>query len=400
VVAEVAVALVLLVSAGLLLRSFEKMRSVHLGFQTDQMLTAAYSLPRQEYSTQSAVDAFNGSLLRKLEQLPGVDSAGITSQLPSAGNNGNSAFFPEGYRSPNGASVNLSWSSHEVAGRYFRAAGIPLLKGRDFTEADVAGAPLVAVINRNLAEHYWPGQDPIGKRLHWGMAETPAPWMTVVGEIGDIRQTAADVDIQDQIYQPAAQDVASYGSLARPDMMNAAFGFIVLRTALPPEAMADLLRSSVRAIDPLLPLTQVESMEEVVREGQASRRFNAILISCFAGVAVLLALMGIYSVIAFSAALRTHEMAIRLALGAKRISIVRIVLASGANLGLAGCGIGAVLAYFLTRFLHSLLFQVEPLDTAVLLVATLSIFVLALAASVIPARKAATIDPMQALRAE
>ncbi len=400
VIAEVAVALVLLVASGLLLRSFEKMRAVDLGFRTDHILTAAYSLPGQQYSQQAAVDKFNVAMLRQVEQLPGVESVGITSQLPAAGYGGNSAFVVEGYVPPKGSGLNLSWSCHEVLGNYFRAAGIPLLRGRDFTEADGPEAMLVTIVNHSLAQHYWPGQDPVGKRVRWGMPETPTPWMTVIGEIGDIRQTAADAEIQDQIYQPARQNVASYGSLARPDMLNGSGGFIVLRTMLPPEQMANALRSTVRSIDPQLPLTQISSMQRVIEEGQASRRFDAILISAFAAAAVLLALLGIYSVIAFSAALRTHEMAIRLALGAPRSSVMGLVLASGAKLGLVGCVLGAVAATFATSLLRSLLFQVDPLDPLVIVLAALSIVALALAASVIPARRAASVEPMQAFRAE
>ena len=177
-------------------------------------------------------------------------------------------------------------------------------------------------------------------------------------------------------------------------------GFLVIRGQLPPEQMADSLRAVVRSIDPQLPLTNIESMDRVVAEGQAPRRFNTLLISSFAAAAVLLSLLGIYSVIAFSAALRTQEMAIRLALGSQRATVMRLVLASGARLGLLGCGIGAVAAVFATRLLRSLLFEVEPLDPAVIALAAGSIFVLALAASVIPARRAASIEPMQALRNE
>jgi predicted lysophospholipase L1 biosynthesis ABC-type transport system permease subunit len=251
-----------------------------------------------------------------------------------------------------------------------------------------------------LAQHYWPGQDPIGKRIRWGMPETPTPWMTVVGEIVDIKQSAADAPTQEQIYQPASQNAASYGALAPPDMLNAQGGSIVLRSQLPPEQMADSLRATVRSIDPQLPLIDVESMEKVVAEGQASRRFSTALISSFAAAAVLLALLGIYSVIAFSAALRTHELAIRLALGSQRSSVLRLVLVSGAKLGLIGCGIGAVAAVFATRLLRSLLFQVDPLDPIVIVSAAILIFLLALAASLIPARRAASIEPMQALRNE
>jgi putative ABC transport system permease protein len=185
-----------------------------------------------------------------------------------------------------------------------------------------------------------------------------------------------------------------------PDTLTGTGGTIVLRGRLAPEQMVNTLQAVVRSIDPQLPLTQVESMERIVAEGQAPRRFNTALISCFAAAAVLLALLGIYSVIAFSAALRTQEMAIRLALGSQRSSVLRLILLSAAKLGLIGCGIGAVVAVFATRLLRSFLFQVDPLDPAVLAVAAISILLLALAASLLPARRAASVDPMQALRLE
>jgi predicted permease len=398
VVAELAVALVLLTGAGLLLRSFEKLRALDLGLRTDHLLTASFSLPQQQYSTQSSVDGFNRNVLERLEQIPGVQAAGITSTLPAAGNENNTGFVPEGYVPPQGAELNAGWPS-QIVGDYFRAAGIPLLRGRGFTAADDRpDAPLVVIVNRTLAEKYWPGQDPIGKRLHIGVRDTPLPWMTVVGEIGDVKQGTPDGEVKPQFYEPAPQFKRELGMFAPPDMLTGSYGSIVLRSALPPEQMIDSLRSVVRSLDPQLPLTQVESMDRVVAEGQAPRRFNAALISCFAGAAVLLALLGIYSVIAFSAALRTQELAIRLALGSQRSSVMRLIVVSGARLGLAGCGIGLVTAFFATRLLRTMLFQVDPLDPVVMVVAALGIFALAVLASLIPARRAASIEPMQALR--
>jgi predicted permease len=401
VVAELAVALVLLTVSGLLLRSFEKMRSVDLGVRADHTLTAAYSLPRQQYTTQAAIDAFNSALRTGVERLPGVQSVGVTTMLPAADIEYRATFTPEGYIPPKGAGLNLSWVP-VVMGRYFQAQGIPIIRGRDFNAGDdLPGAPLVVIVNRTLAEHYWPGQDPIGKRLHRGPERaTTLPWLTIVGEIGDIKETAADSPTLNQIYIPTSQSKADAGSFAPPGMLVGNTGFLVIRGQLPPEQMADSLRAVVRSIDPQLPLTNVESMDRVVAEGQAPRRFNTLLISSFAAAAVLLSLLGIYSVIAFSAALRTQEMAIRLALGSQRATVMRLVLASGARLGLLGCGIGALAAIFATRLLRSLLFEVEPLDPAVIALAAVSIFVLALAASVIPARRAASIEPMQALRSE
>jgi ABC-type antimicrobial peptide transport system permease subunit len=224
--------------------------------------------------------------------------------------------------------------------------------------------------------------------------------MTVVGEIADIKQTSADVDTLNQFYTTPSQFKVAIGSFAPPDLLMGNYGSIVLRGQLPPEQIADSLRAVVHSIDPQLPLTKVESMEQVVAEGQAPRRFNTVLISSFAGAAVLLALLGIYSVIAFSAALRTQEMAIRLALGSQRASVMRLVLASGTKLGLIGCGTGAIGAVFTTRLLRSMLFQVDPLDPLVIVLAAILIFLLTLAASLVPACRAASIEPMQALRAE
>jgi predicted permease len=399
VIAEVAVALVLLTAAGLLLRSFEKMRSVDLGFRADHTLTASYGLPHQQYSTQTAVDAFNNALINKLEQLPGVQAVGVTTLLPIAGGNDSNVFVPEGYIPHKGEGLNLAWPP-QVIGNYFRAAGIPLLRGRYFTEADRTDSLLVVIVNHTLAERYWPGQDPIGRRLKIGRQVSPTPWMTVVGEIGDLKQTSADAETQNQIYTPTSQFKTEIGQFAPPGMLTGTYGSIVMRGQLPPEQMADSVRAVIRSIDPQLPLTHVQSMEQVVVENQASRRFSTALISSFAAVAVLLALLGIYSVIAFSAAMRTQELAIRLALGSQRTSIMRPVLASGAKLGVLGCGIGAIGAIFATRLLRSMLFEVDPQAPFILALAAVSIFVLVLAASLVPARRAASIEPMQALRSE
>jgi predicted permease len=399
VVAEVAVALVLLVASGLLLRSFQKLREVDLGLRADHSLTATYSLPHEQYPTQQTIDSFTSRVLTQLAALPGVSAVGITSQLPLAGSQNTTGFYTEGYAPPKGAGLTSSWAS-QVTGDYFHAAGIPILRGRDLTAADRAGSPLVVIVNHTLAERYWPGQDPIGKRLHWGFPESPLPWMTVVGEIGDIQQTSADTPVQEQTYIPVGQFATSLGLFAGPNTVDLNSGSIVIRTALPPEQMASVLRATVHAIDPRLPLTQVESMAQIVNESETSQRFNTAIISAFAVAAVLLAILGIYSVIAFSATLRTQEMAIRLALGGQRSHIMGLILLSGAKLGLAGCVIGAIAALFATHLLRTLLFQVDPLDPWVLTLAAIAIFLLALLASLIPARRVAHVDPTQALRAE
>jgi predicted permease len=399
VIGEIAVALVLLVASGLLLRSFEKMRAVDLGFRPDHVLAASYSLPQKQYTTQPAVNEFNDELIRRLRQLPGVKSVGLTSFLPASGSNSNSTFVAEGYVPPQGAGMNLA-TAVQVQGDYLQAMGIPLLAGRFFTPADTANTQLVAIINHKLAEHYWPGADPIGKRLRIGTTETPTPWQTIVGEVADVKEDSPDTPGKEQWYQPVEQFEKSVGSMGSPTDLNGNGGYITLRTAMEPEQMENLLRAAVRAIDPQLPLTQVQSMEHAVSDSEAPRRFNTAIITAFALAAVLLSLLGIYSVIAFSAALREQEMAIRIALGSQRVGILGLVFTSAAKLAIAGCALGLLGAAAASKLLRALLFGVSPFDPLVLMLAAACVLLLAMAASLLPARRAASIDPMKALRAD
>ncbi|HTG58141.1 MAG TPA: ABC transporter permease, partial [Terriglobia bacterium] len=324
VTGEIAIALVLLVVSGLLLRSFEKMRAVDLGFRPDHVLTASYSLPQKQYITQAAVDEFNHELIRRVQQLPGVKFAGLTSFLPASGGNSNSSFIAEGFVAPKGAGMNLA-TMVTVEGDYMQAIGVPLLSGRFFTPADTADTQLVAIVNHKLAEHYWPGSNPLGKRLRLGMQETNTPWVTIVGVVADVKESSPDVPNKEQYYEPVAQVEKDIGPFASPTDLNGNGGYIVVRTALEPEQMAKVLRATVRSIDAQLPLTQVQSMERTVSDSEAPRRFNTAVISAFAIAAVLLAALGMYSVIAFSAALRAQEMAIRMALGSQRAGILGLV---------------------------------------------------------------------------
>ena len=399
VVGEIAIALVLLIASGLLLRSFEKMRSVNLGFRPDHVLVAAYSLPQKQYATQTAVNGFNNEIIRRLQELPGVKSVGLTSFLPASGSVSNSAFVVDGYIPPEGAGMNLATMA-TVQGDYLQAMGVPLLGGRFFTPADKANTQLVAIVNRKLAEHYWPGSDPIGRRLHIGTKETKTSWLTVVGEVADVKESSPDAPTKEQWYQPIEQFEASVGSMGSDTDINGNSGYIVLLTAAEPERMGNALRATVRSMDSQLPLTQVQSMEQTVSDSEAPRRFNTILISAFALAAVLLAALGIYSVIAFSAALRVQEMAIRIALGSQRSAILGLVFTSAAKLALAGCAVGLLGDGIASRLLRSFLFDVSPFDPLVLVVAAVLVVLLALAASLLPARRAASIDPMKALRAD
>jgi len=399
VIGEIAIALVLLAASGLLLRSFEKMREVELGFRPDHTLTAAYSLPRNQYGTQPKVDEFNHELLQRLQQLPGVQFVGLTSLIPDAGYNNSTTFVVDGYVPPKGAGMNLA-TPMQVEGNYFTAMGIPLLQGRFFTEDDTASSQLVVIVNHKFAQHYWPGQNPIGKRMRFGTQEMQTPWLTVVGEVADVKEGSPDTPDKQQYYQPVAQAEASAGSFASPTDLNGNGGFIALRTSTPPEQMANLLQTTVRSIDPQLPLSQVQSMEHAVSSSEAPRRFNTALISSFAAAALLLAALGIYSVIAFSAALRSQEMAVRMALGSQRSGILNLVFASAIKLAIVGCAIGLGATLAASRLLHSFLFGVSAYDPVTLSVAVLFVLALAIAASWLPAYRAASVDPMKALRTD
>jgi predicted permease len=374
------------------------MSNVDLGFRPDHLTTAAYALPQKEYPTQARIDGFNNRLLQQLRQLPGVDAAGLTSTLPTAGA-GIEAFVVDGFVDSRGPDRSAA-SPSQVIGDYFKAMGIPLIRGRYFTEADNENAQLVVIVNREFAAHYWPNQDPIGKRMRVGTLKSPTPWMTVVGEVADAKLNSPDADATEQFYQPVAQLEKDAGTLAQPTDLNGNGGFIVLRAALPPEQMEHSLRATVRAIDAQLPLSQVQTMEHVVSNSEAPRRFNTVIISCFALAAVMLAVLGIYSIIAFSVASRVQEMAIRMALGSQRAAIVRLVLISGLKVAAVGSVLGLAGSVAASRLLQSFLFQVSPFDPIVMVISALLIFALALAASAVPAKKAASVDPMEALRSE
>jgi len=398
VVLEIAVALMLLAVSGLLLRSFRKMSEVNLGFEPDHVTTASYSLPQKEYSTQAMIDTFNRGVLQRLRQLPGVSAAGLTSTIPATGD-GIEAFVAEGYVNPRGPDRTTA-SPVQVIGDYFQAMGIPLLRGRYFTEADDANSQLAVIVNHEFAGHYWPHQDPIGKRIRLGFLKMPTPWMTVVGEVADAKLGPPDQDAREQFYQPVAQLEKDYGSLAQPTDLDGNGGYIVVRSALPPDQMENAMRRVVRELDPQLPLSQVQTMDQVLAQSEGPRRFNTAIIASFALAAVLLAGLGIYSIVAFSVASRVQEMAIRIALGSQRGDILRLVLISGTKLAAVGAVIGLAGAVAAASVVRSFLFQVSPFDPVVLVLAAVGVFALALVASTMPARRAAAVDPMQALRGE
>ena len=400
VVTEIAVALVLLTAAGALVRSFQKMRDIDPGFRADHVLVAGYNLPSQQYPNPTASDAFNRSLLERLHAMPGVVAAGITNVLPASGFQGGSAYVVDetAHDDPSGDKLKIApWSASE--GNYFHAMGIRLIQGRLFNADDKLGAPLVALVNQKLANRFWPKGDAIGRRIRIGTPESKTPWVTIVGVVENTKMNALDAPDTEQVYAPAQQMTGMFGQFAPKDQ-GGFNGFIVLRSTLPPEQMTNSLRSAVAGLDPLLALQQIQTMDQQLSSSEAPRRFNTSLISVFAIGALLLATIGVYAVIAFTVSMRAQEMAIRMALGSRRGQIVRLVLNSGAKLAAIGCGAGLIGALAVSKLLGSMLFNVSATDPLILAGSIATMILLSLIACAVPAQRAASANPVDALRSE
>jgi predicted permease len=396
VVAEIAVALVLLTVSGAFLRSFHKMRAIDPGFRPDHVLVAGYQLPLQQYSTNASADSFNHSVVDRFSNKPGIVAVGITNILPASGAISGATYTLEDEPVE---TWKLKFSMFTVTyGDYFRAMDIPLIDGRYFTIDDRSDSSLVVIVNQSMAKHCWPDQSAIGKHIHVGNPHKGLPWATVVGVVADTKRGARDEPSDDQWYIPAEQPAILFGANASSTLTNPAAGYITLRSSLPPEQLTQTLRASIAEIDPLLALDQVQPMDDVISNVEAPRRFNTDLITAFASGALLLAITGIYAVVAFSVSLRTQEIAIRMALGAKRTGIARLVLISGARLALLGCGLGVVGSLAVSRLVSSFLFEVSATDPLVYVMGVLTMILMALLASVLPATRAASADPIDSLR--
>jgi len=386
VVVEVALSVMLLVGAGLLVRSFQRVLKTNPGFRPERVLTASVDLPPTQYSREEQTGAFYRQLMNRLQQNPGVVAVGGSTDLPLLGQ-WNHTFTPEGYRPPPNVAMNVCYHSI-IYGDYLRAMGIPLLRGRYFNEHDGPQVTLVVLVSDALAKKYWPGQEALGKRLKWGSSDSNDPWLTVVGIVGDVKQGPLDAAAALHTYQPYAQ-------LARALSLR-----IAVRTQGDPTAVAADVRAAVWSLDSQLAPGSVRTMDEVVSRSTASRRFTLTLLGGFAALALLLAAVGIYAVLAYSVARRTHEIGVRLALGARRKDVLRLVLGHGLRLTLVGLAVGTAGALGLTRLFRSLLYEVGPTDPLTFGVVVLLLICVALAASYLPARRAMRVDPMIALRYE
>jgi putative ABC transport system permease protein len=396
VVSEIAVALVLLIASGALLRSFQKMHAVDLGFQPDHVLVAGYQLPVNQYSTNASATSFSREVLARLSNKPGIVAAGITNAAPANGRYAKTAYTIEGQPTE-------SWKPEfavfgVVSGDYFRVMDIPILDGRYFTIDDRSNSPLVVIVNESMAKHCWPGRRAVGKRMHVGGPRMKLPLATVVGVVADTKMGSRDKPSSYQWYTPMEQPDTLYGSDHAGNIGVSAGGYITLRSALPPEQMVRTLRSTVAEIDPLLALQQVQPMIEAIANTEAPQRFNTGLVSAFALSALLLALTGVYAVVAFSASLRTQEIAIRIALGAQRTRIAELILISAAKLALLGCSLGVLGSLAVSRIIKSLLFEVSATDPLIYLAGALIMLITTLLASALPATHAASVDPIVSLR--
>ncbi len=383
VVAEIALSLVLLIGAGLMIDSFRRLQKVNPGFRADNLLTMEVSLPNSRYPNTSQVISFYKELPQKLKAIPGVEAASAVNRLPISGGDSLGELTIEGRPFPSGEAPSASY--RRALPNYFQTMGIPLIYGREFDARD-NGETKVVLINGEMARRYWPDKDAVGKRIKIGPPEGE-PWLTIVGVVGDVKNTGLSAEPALATYEPHAQ---------RPwSTMN-----LVVRTAGDPMNLASTIRDAIRATDQELPVLKVSSMEKRISASVTSERFNTLLMSIFAGVALMLAAVGVYAVMSYTVNRRTHEIGVRMALGARRRDVVRLIVGQAVILVLAGVAIGLIAAFFLTRLMSSLLFQISPTDPAIFAAVALILLGVALGASFIPVRRAMKVDPMVALRCE
>jgi putative ABC transport system permease protein len=387
VISEIALAVLLLAGAGLLLKSFDRLLNTNPGFRPDHLLTMRFYVPAHDYEGD-ARNRFGPALAQQIATVPGVESAAVTFIDPFVWGGFSRGFTLEDHSVPSAAEED-STTYQEIGSNYFRTMGIPI-SGRDFTMTDSLDKPRVLIVSEAFGRKFYPGENPIGKRIKYGSADSQNPWMEIVGVAGNIKFKSLRQD-------PDAQPVF-YGPLLQSEVIiNMS---VIVRTRSAPESMIATLRAAIQKIDPDVPVYNIATIAQRMREDTAETRSYTLLLALFATLALALAAIGIYGVMAYAVTQRTHEIGIRLALGAQRNTVFRLVVGRGLWMALVGLAAGLIGALALTRILSSLLFEVAPTDPFVLAGTSLVLAAVALLASYLPARRAMRVDPMIALRYE
>jgi putative ABC transport system permease protein len=383
VVAQVALSLLLLVSAGLLIRSFDKLLQVDVGFKTERLLSLEYRLPRNKYKEPIAQWNFHRQVVERLQEVPGVQSASLVRGLPFSGNGGTTAIvLPDREPPPQGMEPQVMFNT--AMPTYFETIGIPLLKGRLFGNQDQANTPPVVVINQTMARRFWPNQDPLGKQIKLAQ---DGSLVTVVGVVGDAKHYWLEEDQKPQMYDAYSQDPGIFAT-------------VVIRTAVEPLGLTEPVRQAIWKIDADQPMWKIRTVEFLVNRSTADRKFLMVLMGIFASLALVLTIIGLYGVISYLVNQRTQEIGIRMALGAQMRDIMRMVLKQGMVLVLTGVALGLAAAWMLTRLMSRLLYQVSATDPLTFAAIASLLVTVALLACYIPARRATKVDPMVALRYE
>jgi putative ABC transport system permease protein len=390
VVGEVAASVVLVAAALLLARSFARLLDVDTGFDPAHVLTLRTSLPSQSYPDAPAMVRAYAEIGRRLRDAPGVRAAGAVTGLPLASTRGDWGIRIEGRPADNQRSIAADWQV--VTPGYFEAIGTPLRAGRTFAASDTADSLPVIVVNETMARKFWPGASPIGRRMMMG---GNGVWITVVGVVGDVHQRGLDVLPRPEMYRVHTQ--FRYGGDGAPAVSTMTW---VIRTGADPRTAAGSARSAIHAVDPSLGISDVATMAAVLSDSTSDRRLNMMLFALLGGLALILATVGIYGVVAYSVTQRAHEIGVRMAIGAKPRDVVRMVLAEGGRLAAAGVGLGSIVAVAGARLIRGLLFEVSATDPLTFAGVAVGLLTVALLASYIPARRATRVDPMVALRGE
>jgi putative ABC transport system permease protein len=391
VVVQMALAVLLLVGAGLMLRSLWSLQRIPIGFDPANVLTMRVSLPTTSYPSPEQVAGFYERLVDRVRQLPGVRVAGAARLLPLGSTIGDFGLRVEGYVPTPGTSAKGDWQI--VTDGYLEAMGERVIRGRTITAKDTADSQLVMLVNEELARRYFAGRDAVGGRLKIGGGDPNRPWITVVGIVADVRHNGVTEPIKEKFYVPHRQ-------------WNAATGFpirsmaLVVKTSIDPLTLVGPIRQEIRTLDANLPVSNIQAMSDVVGANFSSPRFTGFLLVTFATIALALSAIGVYGVLAYLVSRRTREIGIRLAIGAGRAQVLRLVLGSGLVLALAGIGLGLVLALVAGRFMQTLLYGVSAADPVTFVSVAVMLALVALAASLVPAWRATRVNPVVALKTE